>query len=89
MSQPMIKSRRQALMDQAIAERERLRDWLLPHMANGKSKAFTKDQYRQLAAADLGAFSKAAFDYGWIAAIEDSGRQDWYDPLPRRRIARQ
>ena len=85
----MTHNRRLALMDQAIAERERLRDWLLPHMANGKSKAFTKDQYRQLAAADLGAFSKAAFDYGWIAAIEDSGRQDWYDPLPRRRIARQ
>ena len=80
---------RRRLIDQAIAERERLRDWLLPHMANGKPKAFTKDEYRQLAAADLGAFSKAAFDHAWISAIEDSGRQDWYDPLPRRRIARQ
>ncbi len=58
-------------MDQAIAERERLRDWLLPHTANGKPKGFTKDEYRLLAAADLGTFSKAAFDYGWIAAIED------------------
>ena len=58
-------------------------------MANGKPKAFTKDEYRQLAAADLGSFSKAAFDHAWIAAIEDSGRQDWYDPLPRRRMARQ
>jgi hypothetical protein len=26
--------RRQALMDQAIAERERLRDWPLRHLAN-------------------------------------------------------
>ena len=49
MSQPIVKSRRQALMDQAIAEREGLRDWLLPHMASGKPKAFTKDEYRQLA----------------------------------------
>ena len=72
---------RQAMMDKAIAERKRLRDWLLPHMANGKPKAFTKDDYRQLATADLGSFSKAAFDHAWIAAIEDSGRQDWYDPL--------
>ena len=85
----MIHPSRQALMDHAIAERERLRDWLLPHMANGKPKTFTKDQYRQLATADLGSFSKAAFDHAWISAIEDSGRQDWYEPLSRRRMARQ
>jgi hypothetical protein len=28
--------------------------------------------------------SKNAFDVGWIAAIEDSGRHDWYEPLRRR-----
>lgn len=84
----MIRSHRQALMDQAIAERKRLRDWLLPHMANGMSKAFTKDEYRQLATVDLGTFSKAAFDHAWTAAIEDSGRQDWYEPLSRRRLVR-
>lgn len=80
---------RQALMDHAIAARERLRNWLLPHMANGKPKAFTKDEYRQLATADLGAFSKAAFDHAWISAIEDSGRQDWYEPLTMRKMLRQ
>ena len=84
----MIHPSRQAQIDQAVAEREQLRDWLLPHMADGKPKAFTKDEYRQLATADLGAFSKAAFDHAWISAIEDSGRQDWYDPLPRRRMVR-
>lgn len=87
MSQPMIKSHRQALMDQAIAERERLRDWLLPYMADGKPKAFTKDEYSQLATVDLGTFSKAAFDHAGIAAMSRSGRQDWYEPLPRRSIA--
>ena len=76
-------------MDNAIADRARLRDWLLPHIAGDKPKAFTKDKYRQLATVDLGTFSKAAFDHAWIAAIEDSGRQDWYEPLPRRRMARQ
>jgi len=85
----MIHPSRKALMDKAIAERERLRDWLLPHMAGDKPKAFTKDEYRQLATVDLGTFSKAAFDHAWIAAIEDSGRQDWYGPLPRRRMVRQ
>ena len=87
MKHPQIKTR-QALMDKAIAERERLRNWLLPHMANGKPKEFTKDEYRQLATADLGAFSKAAFDHAWVSAIEESGRQDWYEPLPRRRMVR-
>jgi hypothetical protein len=76
------------MMDQAIAERRRVVDWLLPHMATGKAKAFTKEQYRQMASADLGPFSKAAFDHAWISAIEDSGRQDWYDPKPRHRIVR-
>ena len=37
---------RRRLIDQAIAERKRLRDWLLTHMADGKPKAFTKDEYR-------------------------------------------
>ena len=64
------------IMDQAIAERERLRVWLLPHTAGGKPKAVTKGEYRQLATVDLGTFSNAAFDHAWIAAIEDSGRQD-------------
>ena len=50
----------------------------LPHMADGKPKAFTKDEYRQMATADLGAFSKAAFDHAWVSAIEESDRQDWY-----------
>jgi hypothetical protein len=52
-------------------------------MANGMSKAFTKDQYRQLATVDLGTCSKAALDHAWKAVIEDSGRRDWYEPLPR------
>ena len=80
---------RQALMDKATAERKRVRDWLLPHMANGKPKAFTKEQYRQLACAELGPISKAAFDHAWIWSIEDSGRQDWYDPKPRTKETRQ
>jgi hypothetical protein len=76
---------RQKMMDKAIAERQRVQEWLLPYMAKGRPKAFTKEQYRQLAAADLGLISKAAFDHAWISAIEECGRQDWYSPKPRRR----
>ncbi len=73
------------MMEKAIEERRRCRDWLLPHMRQGGPKAFTKEQYRQLAIAALGPMSKAAFDFAWVSAIEDSGRQDWYEPKPRRK----
>jgi hypothetical protein len=85
----MTNPARLAMMAKASAERERIRDWLLPHMAKGKPKAFTKEQYRQLAVMELGEFSKAAFDFAWIWAIEQSSRQDWYDPLPMRKETRQ
>jgi hypothetical protein len=68
------------MMDQAIAERQRIRDWLMPHIKGGKPKAFTKDQYRLLAASELGPFSKAAFDHAWVSAIEDTSRQDLVRP---------
>ena len=55
-------------------------------MLDAKSKAFTKDEYRVMAMKELGV-SKSAFDMGWIWAIEDSGRQDWYDPKPRGKAA--
>lgn len=71
-------------MDRALRDRKRCRDWLMPHMALGGIKAFTKEQYRQLAVFELGPISKAAFNDAWIWAIEESGRQDWYDPKPKR-----
>ena len=73
------------MMDKAIAEQQRICDWLLPHMKAGKSKAFAKDQYRLLAVLELGPFSKAAFDHAWISATEDSCRRDWYDHKSRRK----
>jgi len=49
------------MMDKALADRERCRNWLIPCMANGQPKAFTKEQYRQMAPAELGDISKASF----------------------------
>lgn len=82
----MIKLRQESALSRALRDRKRCRDWLMPHMALGKEKAFTKEQYRQLAEFELGLISKAAFDDAWIWAIEDSGRQDWYLPKTRRRM---
>lgn len=81
----MTKSARQALIDNAMAERVQCRAWLLMHMAHGKPKAFTKEEYRQMAIAELGNVSKAAFDTAWVLAIEDTGRHDWYQSKPRRK----
>jgi hypothetical protein len=80
---------RQAMMENAILERRKVQKWLSQQMIDGMPKAFTKVQYRQLATSELGIFSKAAFDHAWISAIEDSGRHDWYDPIPRRRQSQQ
>lgn len=57
----------------------------MPHMALGSPKALTKEQYRQLALAELGAISKASFNEAWICAIEESQRQDWYEPKRSRK----
>jgi len=51
------------MIDKALADRERCRDWLAPLIANGQPKAFTKEQYRRMARAELGDVSKAAFDF--------------------------
>lgn len=75
-------------MDRAIADRKRVTDWLLPHVERGE-KAFTKEQYRQLAISDLGPVSKAAFDFAWISAIEQTGHHDWYKPNTRRKETKQ
>ena len=57
----MANPTRQTMMDKALADRERCRNWLIPCMANGQPKAFTKEQYRQMAPAELGDISKASF----------------------------
>ena len=79
----MTKSRSQQLSEKAAEERRRCRDWLLPFMQNNQPKFLTKDELRSVAMRELDV-SKLSFDLGWIMAIEDSGRNDWYEPLRRR-----
>ena len=79
----MTKSRSQVLSEKAAEERRRCRDWLLPFMQNNQPKFLTKDELRSVAMRELDV-SKLSFDMGWIMAIEDTGRHDWYEPLRRR-----
>lgn len=79
----MTKSRSQILSEKADAERRRCRDWLLPFMQNKQPKFLTKDELRSVAMRELDV-SKLSFDMGWIMAIEDTGRHDWYEPLRRQ-----
>ncbi|HEY3656070.1 MAG TPA: hypothetical protein VGL34_13980 [Steroidobacteraceae bacterium] len=71
------------LTERADAERRRCRGWLLPFMQNNQPKFLTKDELRIAAMREL-EVSKLSFDIGWIMAIEDTGRHDWYEPLRRR-----
>lgn len=79
----MTKSRRQQLSETFTQEWQRSRDWLVPFMNNNQPKFLTKDELRSAAMRELNV-SKNAFDYGWIAAIEHTGRHDWYEPLRKR-----
>ena len=79
----MTKSRRQELSEQFTEQWQRCRDWLLPFMQNSRPKFLTKDELRSAAMREL-KVSKNAFDFAWMAAIEDAGRHDWYEPLRRR-----
>ena len=79
----MLKTRSQQLSEKAGDERRRCRDWLLPFMQNNQPKFLTKDELREAAMREL-KVSKNSFDFGWIEAIEQTGRHDWYEPLRRR-----
>jgi hypothetical protein len=79
----MAKSRSQQLSEQFTEQWQRCRDWLVPFMQNNPPKFLTKDELRSAAMREL-KVSKNAFDFAWMAAIEDTGRQDWYEPLRRR-----
>jgi hypothetical protein len=79
----MTKSRSQQLSEQARDEQWRSRDWLLRFMHGNQPKFLTKDELRGAAMREL-RVSKNSFDFGWIDAIETTGRHDWYEPLRRR-----
>ena len=76
-------SRRQELSAKADGERRRCRDWLLEFMRDNQPKFLTKAELRDAAMRELNV-SKNSFDFGWIEAIEQAGRHDWYEPLRRR-----
>ena len=77
-----MKNRQQQLSEKADEERRRCRDWLLKFMQHNQPKFLTKDALRSAAMRELNV-SKLSFDMGWIMAIEDTGRHDWYEPLRR------
>jgi hypothetical protein len=79
----LASSRSQELFEKADEERRRCRDWLLNFMQENHPKFLTKAELREAAMRDL-KVSKNSFDFGWIEAIEQSGRHDWYEPLRRR-----
>jgi len=78
-----MKNRQQDLSEKADEERRRCRDWLLKFMQCDQPKFVTKDELRAVAMRELNV-SKNSFDYGWMDAIETTGRHDWYEPLRRR-----
>jgi len=83
----MTQAKKERLFEQAEERRRTCSDWLKTPMIPGVLKPATKDELFRWARDNLGA-SRSAFDKGWIWAIEDMGRQDWYEPSPRRKSSR-
>jgi hypothetical protein len=79
----VLTGRKKELYDRAADERRRCIDWLRQFVIPGQPRALTKTELRAAALSELG-ISKNSFDSAWIAVIEETGRHDWYDPLPRR-----
>jgi hypothetical protein len=75
------------LHEKAEAERLAARQWLARYIKPGLPKAFTKEELWRAATLEL-RVSRSAFDFAWIWVIEETGCEDWYDPLPRRRASK-
>jgi hypothetical protein len=80
----MLKGRKKELWDQAEDQRRRCEEWLRQFMREGRPKLATKAELREVAMREL-KISKSSFDAAWMGAIEDTGRQDWYEPLRDKR----
>ncbi len=80
----MLKGREKELWDKAEDERRRCEEWLRQLTRDGQPKLATKAELREVATREL-QISKSSFDAAWIGAIEDTGRQDWYEPLRGKR----
>jgi hypothetical protein len=83
-----MKGRKKELWDKAEAERQRCRLWLLGFMRPGQMKPAAKDALCAAAVREL-KISRSSFNAAWIAAIEEAGRHDWYEPRRSPRSKRE
>jgi|GEM_PF-3365500 len=67
----------------ARARSKRRRDVLKTLMIPGAPRPATKEELFAWACENIGA-TRQNVDAGWVWAIEDMSRHDWYEPLPRR-----
>jgi len=74
---------REKLYREAQAKRDECAEWIIARIIPDQPKWATKAELRTVAMKELGC-SKSAFDMAWIAAIERTGRHDWYEPLRTR-----
>ncbi len=74
--------RQEVQFAKAEEERRRCTDWLLRFLRDKEPKFLTKNELCQAAMTELNV-SKNSFNAAWTNAIEETGRHDWYKPLPR------
>ena len=84
MSKNETESRNQRLFREAEKQRQMCTAWLIERIVPGQPKWATKAEFRNAAMEELGV-SKSCFDQAWHAAIIETGREDWWEPLRRRK----
>ena len=87
-NEPKMAPFKQALYDKAAEERQRCLMWLKKFIIEGQPRSFTKEELRQAAQAELNV-SKNSFEFAWLIAIEETGRQDWYRAIRSRKQTKQ
>lgn len=60
------------------------REWLKQFMRSGAERIHTKDELIEMAKEEM-SLSRMNFDHAWVWAIEELGRQDWYEPIRNKR----
>lgn len=69
---------------EADDRRKEIQNWLLRFMQLGLKRQLTKQELFEMARAELNIW-RSDFDAAWIYLIEINDRQDWYNPLRRKK----
>ena len=73
-------NKKQIAFEEARQRTNKCREWLKQFMSVGVQRVHTKDELFEMAKNDM-ELTRMNFDDAWVWAIEEMGRQDWYESI--------